>query len=695
MNERAWYRRLSRAVGIPLLFVASFSAPATAADKSATPGVVEPPIFQYGEGRITLLESVRLALEHDPKLLLSRTDVRLRQGVEQELRGAFDWLLSGSLEYNHQKSELRDSTKKAELDKRRKARLQETQVCGERDRQQQLVTELQAAQGDTSSRDQIPSDFSLDQQLDLLDSLIETAGSNPTLQQDLTNQRNSFIAKEILVRQRDVIPNLVIACDDAHQSVIRLGEAPDFEVADQGKFDLRLQKLFRSGITLTPFINSTYDHQQFDGKKNGPDEDVFVVSQDPATGAVTRRLLCEVVEGKQPGQPCDIPITRTIEFGGKQIDDVYSASVGFELNLPLLRGRGAANTGSGERAARADYEAAAANARHAASESAVRAATAYWTLYGAQQRVAVLEHSVELQTRIADLTKALVDGDELPKTELVRSQAGAANSRAQLESARQQLSQARIELAKSIGIAVESEANAPLADGPFPSVPAPDSVNALGDVGVVRAATDARIDVAAAKKSVEARRIATEGARLDSRAKLDMGVSLFSKALGEKSYSNAVDRWADPSGKFSLKYEHPLGNNERLGRWMQQQAQLAQQEIKTGDLERNVGLNVVLALRSLADAASRYAQADAAAKLFDETVAAELEKLRLGDSTLIDTILTEQQTTQAKLALIAAQQDVAILLARLRFETGTILAPLGEAFEIKDELMTTLPGGQS
>jgi outer membrane protein TolC len=51
----------------------------------------------------------------------------------------------------------------------------------------------------------------------------------------------------------------------------------------------------------------------------------------------------------------------------------------------------------------------------------------------------------------------------------------------------------------------------------------------------------------------------------------------------------------------------------------------------------------------------------------------EQARLKAGDSSLIDSIITEQQTTAAKLAYITAQQDYATLLASLRHEAGLLV----------------------
>jgi len=47
--------------------------------------------------------------------------------------------------------------------------------------------------------------------------------------------------------------------------------------------------------------------------------------------------------------------------------------------------------------------------------------------------------------------------------------------------------------------------------------------------------------------------------------------------------------------------------------------------------------------------------------------------LKAGDSSLIDSILTEQQATSARLAYISAQQEYAVILAQLRHESGLLV----------------------
>jgi outer membrane protein TolC len=123
-----------------------------------------------------------------------------------------------------------------------------------------------------------------------------------------------------------------------------------------------------------------------------------------------------------------------------------------------------------------------------------------------------------------------------------------------------------------------------------------------------------------------------------------------------------------------MNYEKPLGNNAARGRLTSREAERRQQQILLGDLRRQVRLGVTRTAQALLEALGRLEQAQNAAKYYDETVKSEFQLFRAGESTLIDSILTEQQQTEAELAVVAARQEVANLLAQLRFETGTLVS---------------------
>ena len=84
-----------------------------------------------------------------------------------------------------------------------------------------------------------------------------------------------------------------------------------------------------------------------------------------------------------------------------------------------------------------------------------------------------------------------------------------------------------------------------------------------------------------------------------------------------------------------------------------------------------------LAVEALQNAARETAIAEEGLRLSVRAVETEREKFRLGLATVFDAILAEDTLTRALLRRIDARLRYAVALARLRFETGTLLEAAG------------------
>ncbi len=135
-----------------------------------------------------------------------------------------------------------------------------------------------------------------------------------------------------------------------------------------------------------------------------------------------------------------------------------------------------------------------------------------------------------------------------------------------------------------------------------------------------------------------------------------------------------MDRWVGPSFTLSLNYEKPLGNNSAKGRLASREAERRPQQIETrrsapsGPPQRRPDGAIAPRSPPAPEAGAECRQ------VRRHHGAVRGPAFRAGEATLIDTITTEQQATEADLAHIAAQQAVANLLAQLRFESGTLVS---------------------
>jgi outer membrane protein TolC len=306
--------------------------------------------------------------------------------------------------------------------------------------------------------------------------------------------------------------------------------------------------------------------------------------------------------------------------------------------------------------------------------SALDTIRAYWNLRAVQDSYEIAQRSLATQTRIRELTQGLIQAGDLPRVELSRVQASEARAQARLSDAARSRHEARVGLATTIGIAVtDDDATLPTARDPFPAVPEPALLDESLIMALVNEAVTQRYDIQAATREEEAGQLLMRSARTDLRMKLDLGGKVFLTALDEKLVSQALDRWVGPSTNVALDFEKPFGNNSARGRLQQREAELGRLQISIVDLRRRTSLDVIRAARSLREAATRVQQAEAAVNFYRATTDAEVERLRAGESTLINVILTEDQQTSALLTLSSARRDLANLIAELRFAVGGLV----------------------
>lgn len=637
----------------------------SAAEQAGAP--LTPPVVTFGPEGLSLEEALRLTLRHDPNLLLGIANVERLAGVRQEQSGVFDLTLFGNVEDLYRIQELTEARKNDERDKRRRLRESLDATSGDVTngrRSLDLLRQIRSlppgseAQQLAALRDLSPS---LATQVQALNALIATQPEPQRSQ--LLDARNALL--DTSIRTSDTqLSSLIASFEDSQANLANLGEAPDDEVFWNTKASLQFSKLFRTGVTVAPFVDYSQEGTNFRGKEKSAD------------------------------------------FGGKGVNDLHTLRSGISFTLPLKRGRGADAVAAGERSAAAELEAGGLALEHERAVSVLTTAQVYWELRAAQDSLAVVERSAGRFGDLLKSTSALVQGGELARVEQSRAQAGEARAVARVQDARRRLHEARVGLAIVLGVAATGDASSlpAAARDPFPTSPSADALKAwlASD-----AAPGQRRDLDAARKREEAAAILERYATTNLRSRLDLTAETYYTALGEVgptelvddngnkftqdfSFGDVIDRWVGPSVTLKLDLEKPLGNNAARGRLASAEADRRSRQIEAADLRRQIRLAVTRTVQTLAETVGRLQQVQAAVGYYGETIKSEISRFRASEATLINTIQTEQQATEAELQLIAAQQEVANLLAQLRFETGTLVA--GGAAPAAN--LVTVPGRQ-
>lgn len=623
-------------------FLLTLTAGLAAGEGQQTPAPQNPPppsrageqtVVRFPAEGLALLDSVRLTLQHSPDIQLQEASAEFQQGAAQEQKGAFDITLGGGASYDYRMQELTETRKASERDRRNQLRegLAENRTAIANLRAmlpvlQRLPNSTTTTQAELDIIRRV--DPLMATQLELMDTLIRT---QPAASAQIQASRQQFL--------RDAMPAAIAGVQNgldefAKQELTlqQIGEAPFDEVFTSALLRAQLSKTFRNGFSVSPYVQGGVDGTNYRDKPQSKD------------------------------------------FGGKGLFDLYTFRSGADMFVPLLRGRGADAVGAFERAAIIRSTASQATVRHENAASALATIRAYWNLRAVQESYDIAQRSLALQNKIRELTQGLIQAGDLPQIELARVQASEARAQARLSDAARSRHEARVQLATVIGTAVtDDDATLPTAKDPFPSVPEPALLEEAQIMSLVNEAVAQRYDIQASTQQQEAGQLLVRSAQTDLRPKLDLQAGVFMTALDEEVVSNALDRWVGPSTNLALDYEKPLRNNRARGRLMQREAELARLQISTVDLKRRTSLDVIRAARSLREAAARAQQAETAVNFYRATIDSEVERLRAGESTLINLILTEDQQTSALLSLSSARRDLATLIAELRFAIGGLV----------------------
>jgi outer membrane protein TolC len=584
-----------------------------------------PPVIQFASGGISLQEAVRITLQNDPAIRLAEADVALKKGLWQEQTGAFDATLLGNAAFSHQISELSSSEVAQQQQMRDSLQSAVSAGPGNVSLAQQAVNLVTGIQNGTVTPNQLTATSpALAASLIELDALI---GAVPPAQAAaLTNTRNQLLTTALQNANQN-LANQQQTLSQSQQSLQDLGPTPRDQTETDITMNVQLNKLFRNGITVSPYADGTYDVVNFRGKP------------------------------------------QATEFGGMGLTDLYTFHAGVNGVLPLARGRGRDAVAGPERSAELNHDASQMLLEHQRPQSVLNTVLAYWGLRAAQDTADIQAQSLQFQQQLVQVTRARITAGDLAGFELARAQAAEARNQGDLADAQRSLKDARVALAIAMGVAATADdATLPGASDDFPQSP-----QTAGLTPPIDQALQRRQDLSAAAKLEEAGQVLATSARINTRPQVDLDLGTFFTALNGGSAANALSRWVGPSGSFGLQITKPLGNNALLGQLAEQEASVRVQQINRTDLARQIRLNVIQGTTTLQESVRRVEQAQSAVGFYQSTIDAEVARLRTGDATVIDTITTQQQQVAALLGLVSARLELAQRIIQLRFDSATLV----------------------
>ena len=390
-------------------------------------------------------------------------------------------------------------------------------------------------------------------------------------------------------------------------------------------------------------------------------------------------------------------------FGAQHSLPLNQADSSVSIRIPLAGGRDGGSAAGVERSAQESYRAAVLERGHVSARAVLHAITAYWRYVAAQQRLETRRASAVRADALVEATEALIRADERPASDRDVIASNLANKRTAVLASQQAVLDARYALGIALGLQADEIENLGPAITEFP-IPAVVGTGGSGDrsaSALARTATTARRDLAAAHARRDGARFAWQGALRDLRPRWDIVASVGHTGISFgpelRTFLSPLVRSAAGLNTFlQIQYEPIVTNSSLRGIVLRTETAYRSATVRAEDLTRRIQANARAAAEALDNATHEVASADEAVRLSERSVDTEQAKFGLGLATLFDAILSTDTLTDSQLRRTDARYRYAVALARLRFETGTLLTIDAGRVSVDVSRVTTLmPEGES
>ncbi len=380
------------------------------------------------------------------------------------------------------------------------------------------------------------------------------------------------------------------------------------------------------------------------------------------------------------------------------LDGADNASLSFQILVPLMRGHGRNAVAAREEADRRTVQASLFDLNNTAAQLLAGTAVQYWTAAAAARDLEIAKESEERGRKYMRDVSILIEADRVPAQEINNLEANVADRTANRIAAEQRLLQARQSLALSMGLAAGEIAVFPEPTDALPDWPGgePPVVTQSLLRDFTGRALSLRADLLALRERQQAAETLLPAAKNQLRPQLDLTVSAgYAGLLEGKNYFRMFGapfaNVPGPTVSASLRYSFTPQNNAALGALAETRASLAQAQLQSADLARNIVSASTGAMIGLAESVAQLRRAAEAVRSYRLALNGEQQKFALGLVSLVDVLTVEDRLTSALSNENAVRLQYAIALENLRYSTGSVIDPKAETHLLEKSAFTTPP----
>ncbi|MDG2306166.1 MAG: TolC family protein [Candidatus Binatia bacterium] len=369
------------------------------------------------------------------------------------------------------------------------------------------------------------------------------------------------------------------------------------------------------------------------------------------------------------------------------------------LNQPLLRGFGLYFTSLRIRIAESATDAAIENYRAAVANFIRGVIANYWAVVGLEERLDVLNGSLELAEKTVRDNRTRVDVGVLPPVAVLESEAEAARRKEEVIVATNDLSQARLQLRTQVYLPSDNPF-LPRAVQPIDR-PTDDKIDVMVEEAL-QIAMEKRPEIQAAKLQYKGRELNTALNENGVLPKLDLFGSLGVNGLAgsnttdvveyfEGNYGDSLETMVD--GRFysyqaGVRIEIPIGNAGAKARATRARVEEQQTFTRYRQTVADVSLEVGRAVSDVLSDEKRIETTRVARELSEQNLRNQTKRYEVGMVTTTDLLKFQNDLAAAKVSHIQAMIEYNISQAELERAQGTILSRFNVTIEPRGETET-------
>lgn len=369
------------------------------------------------------------------------------------------------------------------------------------------------------------------------------------------------------------------------------------------------------------------------------------------------------------------------------------------IQMPLLKGRGKTVTTAEETRAKKTYQIRLLDLKHLISKNILKTVSAYWTLLSAYQNLKLRQLSLNRAEDIVHETKIFIKTGKKPESELEQALANLAEKSSYQISEEQTLIEASQNLELSMGIQTKKPNYTLLPSDPFPETNKKQILKIASQTEkIIAYALSLRPDYQALEETLKLNTFEIQIAKNNLKHQLDVSFNLgYEGQKDGDSFSSIISSYNHQVGginyKVSLDYVWPVKNNSAKGAYIQEKTAYKKNEIFISKYAAQIRSDIIVAIYRLKTNVSRLEKAHEAEAYYQKAVLNEKLKYKLGLSTMINILTTEDRLIAAQRNKISARQSLMIAIIHIRYHTGTLLEPhMGEdSLNITMKNLTDLP----